>query len=123
MRRPLACGALLAAMWAGPVIADEVSPTIDPSSLLPPEIPWDGASRQLITSPAHEWLTPAEASGFTRTPSYVETVDWLDRLATASPRVHMETVGRSWEHRDLWLVVASADGASTPAELHASGLL
>ena len=121
MKRPLACGALLVCMLTVPATAGEASPAIDPSTLLPPQIPWDGASRSLVADRSDPWLTPAEASAFSRTPGYRETFDWLARLAKASSRVHMEVVGRSWEQRDLWLIVATADGASTPAELQASG--
>ena len=42
-------------------------------AVLPPLAPWDGASRSLMLPPDHPWVTPAEASGLTRTPSYDET--------------------------------------------------
>lgn len=121
MRRIIGFACLMATAFVAPGATAETARKIDLESLLPPEIPWNGASRDLIASSADRWLTPAEASSFTTTPSHPETFEWLGRLTEASPRLHMETVGRSWEGRDLWLIVASAEGASTPAELQDTG--
>jgi hypothetical protein len=88
---------------------------------LPPALPWDGASRALIAPAGDPWITPAEASGFRETPRYDETVAWLQRLAAAAPQVRLVSLGRSPEGRELWMAVVSAEGASTPEALHASG--
>ncbi len=67
------------------------------------------------------WVTPAERTGLTATPTYAETVTWLQRLVEAAPELSMVSLGRSPEGRDIWMVVASAEGAFTPATLKASG--
>jgi hypothetical protein len=80
------------------------------SAPLPPAPEWHGASESLIVAPDNPWITPAEANGFTSTPTYAETRVWLERLAAASPLVRVETFGRSPQGRDLIVVFATADG-------------
>jgi murein tripeptide amidase MpaA len=95
--------------------------TIDPESLLPPSRAWDGASRDLIADADDPWQTPAEASGFSTTPDYETTIAWVERLVEASPRLRKVSLGESLEGRPIWMVIASAEGATSPEELHASG--
>ena len=92
-----------------------------PTPTLPPVLEWNGRSRGLIRPPSDPWVTPAESTGFRRTPSYDETVAWLRRLASATRQIRLVSLGRSAEGRELWMVVASANGATTPAELSANG--
>lgn len=108
----------------------EDAPELDASStnILPPALPWDGASRGLALprGSASGWVTPTEASGLRCSPNYDETIFYLERLAEASPKVHLTSLGRSGEDRKIWMVVASSltkeDGSMpTPAELHADG--
>ncbi|HEX5124435.1 MAG TPA: M14 family metallopeptidase, partial [Rhodanobacteraceae bacterium] len=69
-----------------------------------------------------DWITPAERSHFTTTPSYADTRAYLQRLADASPKtIHLTRFGVSPEGRDLMLVVTSKDGAFTPEAARASG--
>lgn len=69
-----------------------------------------------------DWRTPAEISGYRTTPTYAETVAYLERIAAAAPgRVRIENFGRSGEGRDLKIVIVSADGVFDPAAIHASG--
>lgn len=89
--------------------------------ILPPEPPWSGPSRDLAVDPGDPWATPFEAGGMTSTPRYEETLAWLRRLAEASPRVKLVSLGMSGEGREIPLVVISAGGASTPEELARSG--
>ena len=88
---------------------------------LPPETPWDGASRRLAVPGDDPWATPFEKSGLTDTPRYDETVAWLGKLADASPEVEMVALGTSPEGRTIWMVVASADRAFTAEALAKSG--
>ncbi len=82
---------------------------------LPPAPAWHGASESLIVASDHPWITPAEANGFTNTPNYAETRDWLERLAGASPLVRIETFGRSAQGRALLAVfVAPNEGELDP---------
>jgi Zinc carboxypeptidase len=100
-------------------------PAIGPAGpverILPPELPWDGASRSFMVPDNDPWVTPSEVSGLTRTPSYDETVAWLERLAAASDQVSLVSLGTSHQGRDIWMVIASAGGAATPEALQASG--
>jgi murein tripeptide amidase MpaA len=88
---------------------------------LPPEPAWEGESLSLALDPGDPWATPAEASGLRRSPSYDETVAWLRRLEQAAPQISLVTLGRSHEGRELWMAVASREGAATPEALRASG--
>ncbi len=92
-----------------------------PAPSLPPVPAWNGRSRQLIRPASDPWVTPTEASGFRRTPSYDSTVAWLRRLAQAAPQAKLVSLGRTAEGRDIWMVVASTSGASTPEALRANG--
>lgn len=88
---------------------------------LPPVLPWSGASEALIVSPDDPWITPSERDGLTTTPTYDETVNWLTRLVAAAPQLQLVSLGTSAEGRDIWMVIASAEGVSTPAGLRANG--
>ncbi len=69
------------------------------------------------------WITPAEKSDFQTTPSYDETVAWLQKLVAAAPeQLHMLSLGKSPEGRDLWMVVATQAKEFTPEALRRSGL-
>ena len=59
----------------------------DLSAPLPPTLPWHGASDTLVAAPNDPWITPIEATGFDRTPSYAETRAWLERLVAGLPEV------------------------------------
>lgn len=76
---------------------------------LPPAPEWRGASEGLIVAAGNPWITPAEANGFTNTPTYAETRAWLERLAAASPLVRIEVFGRSPQGRELIVVFAAAN--------------
>jgi hypothetical protein len=89
--------------------------------ILPPPIPWNGASRALAVPASDPWVTPSEASGFRTTPRYDETVAYLDRLVKASNTLKMVSLGKSDEGRDVWMVIASKERAFTPEALRKSG--
>jgi murein tripeptide amidase MpaA len=90
-------------------------------AILPPELPWSGESRSLIAAADDPWITPSEATGLSETPGYDATVDWLRKLVAAAPQLELVSIGKSAEGREIWMVVASAEGASTPAALHGNG--
>ncbi len=94
---------------------------IELESLLPPAIEWSGKSRSLIAPEDDPWRTPAERSDFQTTPTYDETFDWIGRLVAASPALNLVSIGKSFEGRDIWMVIASKTGASTPEQLQAVG--
>jgi hypothetical protein len=89
-------------------------------AILPPEVPWAGRSRELLAAPGDPWATPAEQSGMRTTPSHAETLAYLRRLAAASPRLRLVSIGRSGEDRELVLAVASREGAASAAALRAN---
>lgn len=116
-RRPTATATLfLSLLLAHPVLAGSAAR----EAILPPLVPWDGKSRELMLGPGDEWVTPSEETALTTTPRYDETVAWLERLVEAAPELSMTSLGKSGEGRDVWMVVASRDGAS-PETLAASG--
>jgi hypothetical protein len=88
--------------------------------ILPPEIPWSGASEGLVVDESHPWITPAEATELTATPRYAETIEWLSRLVDGRPELNMISIGQSAEGRDIWMVVASRDGGHTAEQLRRS---
>lgn len=76
---------------------------------LPPLPAWSGASTQLQKEAQYPWVTPAEISGLTKTPSYDETFKFLDRLVASSPLVTMDMIGVSPQGRSIYLVKAGTD--------------
>jgi len=76
---------------------------------LPPDIPWSGASEALIVPNEDPWVTPSEKSGLARTPTYAETVAWLQRLDRASMHITLISIGKSPEGRDIWMAVVSSE--------------
>jgi len=90
-------------------------------AILPPALPWAGKSRSLLVPAGDPWVTPFEATGGTHTPRYDATVAWLRKLADASPRVDLVSLGKSAEGRDIWMVAASAEGPHTADAFRESG--
>lgn len=93
-----------------------------PASVLPPALPWSGASETLIVGEDDPWITPAEQAGFATTPRYAEVEAWLKRLDAASPLIRLETFGRTGEGRDMLLVRTSKGGAGKPVVLIQAGI-
>lgn len=73
---------------------------------LPPLLPWQGSTESLI-KPKHPWVTPAELSNLTETPDYAATVSYLQKLVASSALLRMESIGKSPQGRDIWLIKAS----------------
>ena len=68
---------------------------------------------------AAAWRTPAEADDFQSTPSYDDTIAFLRRLEAKSPALRLGFYGTSGEGRAMPYVVASREGAFTPAAARA----
>jgi murein tripeptide amidase MpaA len=117
----LAWGALASAAAPAAARAAEERAPARARAVLPPELPWSGKSEALIAKAGDPWITPAETSGFARTPRYDETVAWLRRLAGAAPELQLVSLGTSPQGRDIWMVVASRERARTPEALRANG--
>jgi hypothetical protein len=70
---------------------------------------------------ATDWITPAEAAHFRTTPSYADTLAYLQRLQRAAPGViHLQTFGTTPEGRPMTVVIASGDGTFDPAAARAT---
>lgn len=107
---------------AAPAVAADGAPRSLASEILPPTIPWTGASERLIVEPNDPWITPAEASGFRTTPRYAEVRAWLDRLDAASPLITVKGFGRTTEGREMIYVRASKGGTGKPVVLIQGGI-
>lgn len=68
-----------------------------------------------------DWSTLAEASGYTRTARYAETLEFAQRLAAHSEILDYQVFGTTPEGRDLVVLVASSDRAFTPQAARATG--
>ena len=87
---------------------------------LPPARPWKGQSEAIAVGYGHPWCTPAEKSGFVQTPSYKETMDWINKLCAQTNLLKTVSIGKTLEGRDLIMVVASTDAAKDAASVKAS---
>ncbi|HWX67264.1 MAG TPA: M14 family metallopeptidase [Rhodanobacter sp.] len=69
-----------------------------------------------------DWTTPAEAAHFRTTPSYADTLAYLERLQQVAPGViHLQTFGTTPEGRPMTVVIASGDGTFDPAATRKAG--
>ena len=69
-----------------------------------------------------DWTTPAEATHFRTTPSYADTLAYLERLQQAAPSViRLATFGTTPEGRPMTVVIASGDGTFDPAAARKAG--
>ena len=94
-----------------------------PESFLPPPPPWSGVTRSLIVAADDPWITPAERSGLRDSPSYAETIAWLEKLVAAAPELTMFSIGKSRQGRDIMMVIASKAGRFTPEALRGKPVL
>jgi len=70
---------------------------------------------------ATDWITPAEAAHFRTTPSYADTLAYLERLQHAAPgRIKLATFGTTPEGRPMTVVIASGDGTFSPEAARAA---
>jgi len=83
-----------------------------PEKLLPPIAQWHGASEKLINNNL-SWQTYAEHSDFNSTPSYVDTISFIEKLAAHSPLIKLSYFGHSALGRKLPLVHVSSNFADT----------
>ena len=98
MSRSAAWSAILVTALFGLPVAWADEP-VEP--VLPPLEPWLGKSLELAVAPDHPWATPFERGGMVSTPSYDETVAWLQRLAAAAPQLRLVSLGTSPEGREI----------------------
>lgn len=68
-----------------------------------------------------EWRTEAEKTDYRETGRYDEAMAYCRRLAAASEFIHLETLGRSPEGRDVVALIVSLDKTFTPEAARATG--
>lgn len=112
----------LVAMTPLPALAEQVGSDDLSARILPPTMPWRGASERLIVAADDPWITPAEAAAFRTTPRYAEVRAWLERLDAASPLISVQSFGRTTEGREMIYVRASKGGPGKPVVLIQGGI-
>lgn len=95
----------------------QIATTYINDAILPPAIEWHGKSEALLVNADNEWATPFEQLGLTTSPSYDETFAWLDKLIAQTDKLNKVSLGKSPQGRDIWMIVASNEGADTPQSL------
>lgn len=80
-------------------------------AILPPIIEWHGKSESLLAAPDSQWATPFEQHGLKTSPNYDETFAWLDKLISQTDMLKKVSIGKSPQGRDIWMIVASKEGA------------
>ncbi|MCL1092016.1 M14 family metallopeptidase [Shewanella profunda] len=100
-----------------PTLVPERAKTFVNDAILPPSITWHGASEAIMLSIDNEWATPFEQSNGIESPSYDDTILWLDRLASETTKLQKVSLGKSPQGRDIWMYVASSEGMSESASL------
>ncbi|SQH74377.1 conserved exported protein of unknown function [Shewanella benthica] len=89
--------------------------------ILPPAVEWHGKSEALLLGADDEWATPFEKNGLKTSPNYAETFAWLDKLVAQTDKLNKVSLGKSPQGRDIWMIIASSEGADTPAVLAENG--
>jgi len=79
-----------------------------PEKLLPPITQWHGDSEKLISNDS-SWQTYAERSNFTTTPSYDDTISFIEQLAAHSSLIKLSYFGHSALGRKLPIVHVSSN--------------
>ncbi|MGX9461391.1 M14 family metallopeptidase [Shewanella sp. A14] len=103
------------------IVTTEQIARFENDSILPPIHPWSGTSEALLLSADQPWATPFEQQGYVYSPSYDDTVKWLDTLVDSSDVLQKVSIGKSPQGRDIWMIIASQDGTSTAQELSDNG--
>src|SRR5262245_46564254 len=68
---------------------------------------------------AEDWSTPSEKSNYRTTPTYAETMAYLNRIADAAKgKIKVEAFGKSGKGRTLWSVIISGNGVFDPEAIH-----
>jgi hypothetical protein len=88
--------------------------------IMPPLLPWDGKSKELIVDKSNPWITPFEKSGGIESPTYSETITWLEKLANESSYLTMTNAGISEQGRFIHMIIASLDRDFSASELSTS---
>lgn len=88
--------------------------------IMPPLLPWNGKSKELMVDKSEKWATPFELSDGLESPAYLETMAWIDELVGNSAYLQMNSIGKSEQGRLIQMVIASKDQDFTAQELSTS---
>lgn len=88
--------------------------------IMPPLLPWDGKSKELLVDKSNEWVTPFELSDGMESPTYAETMAWVEKLVENSGYLQLISIGRSEQGRPIQMVIASLDQDFIAEELSTS---
>jgi len=88
--------------------------------IMPPLLPWNGKSKELLMDKTNKWITPFEISGGLESPTYAETMAWIEKLAANSEYLKIVVVGTSEQGRPINMIIASKDHDFTSEELSTS---
>lgn len=88
----------------------------DPT-LLPPIKQWQGKSLELVKDKSDKWQTQFEKSNMLSTPNYDQSIKYIKALAKSDKQFNLTSIGKSPQNRDIWMLIASKDGAKTPEQL------
>ncbi|GIU15054.1 MULTISPECIES: M14 family metallopeptidase [unclassified Shewanella] len=99
----------------------QIANTYINDAILPPIMAWHGGSKSLVVAPDAEWATPFEQNGLKTSPSYDKTFAWLDKLISQSDLLKKVSIGKSPQGRDIWMIVASKEGAEDATTLSDNG--
>ncbi len=84
------------------------SSTFATEAPLPPALHWDDTqSAQILQNIPADWLTPIEKTQFDSTPTYDDTIAFIQKTDRASAMIQMQEFGRSAEGRPLYVVIVS----------------
>jgi len=90
------------------------------NSLLPPIKTFEGKSLGLVKDKSDKWQTGFEKSNMQSTPNYDDSIKYITALANSDNKLNLTSIGKSPQGRDIWLLIASKDGAKTPEQLRAN---
>ncbi len=120
--RSLVCALGFVCLLGSAVLAESKFPAAASEPILPPLPEWNGKSKALVVAQDDPWITPAERGELKTSPTYDETMAWLQKLVAAAPeRLRMLSLGKSPEGRDIWMVMATTEKAFTPEALRKGG--
>ncbi|WPR74987.1 M14 family metallopeptidase [Algoriphagus sp. NG3] len=88
--------------------------------IMPPLLPWDGKSKELLVDKSHKWVTAFELSGRLESPTYTETMAWFEKLVNSSDLLQTKTIGHSEQGRPIQMVIATAEKESSAEKLSTS---
>ncbi|MDR7128572.1 murein tripeptide amidase MpaA [Algoriphagus sp. 4150] len=88
--------------------------------IMPPLLPWNGQSKELLVDNSDKWVTSFELSDGLESPTYAETMAWMEKLAENSSYLRLVSIGRSEQGRQINMVIASKDQDFTADELSTS---